>query len=297
MRPVKRPDPEAVKAGPSRAAYRLRRAWAQAWVRTAVTVYLPLTLLGLVAWGIVSTDRLRLAIQAEVAGVLSNIAERPEFTVRGVDIRGGTPDLRDEIIEMTAHYAGQSSLRLDLGALRDEVEGLGWVASASVFFDPSGMLRIKVSERVPAAVWRDPDTTLWVLDAEGVVIAATEKRLDYPALPLLIGLGAPQKLADVRQLMAAAPALMPRIRAFARVGKRRWSLVLDREMVVMLPAEGPVKALKGIMALQFGEEVFARDLAVIDLRIPHRPTLRLAPQAAEALVLRRAVELVLGEDT
>ncbi|MEM9146512.1 MAG: cell division protein FtsQ/DivIB [Pseudomonadota bacterium] len=287
----------AANAGPSRSAYRMRRAWALPWVRTAVTVYLPLGLFALVAWGVISNDRLRIAVETRVSAMVDALAARPEFVVRGVRIEGGSPTMREEVRAVAGPIAGQSSLHLDLGALRAELEALGRVASASVVFDPNGTLRITVRERRPAALWRDPDGTLWVLDRAGVVMVAADRRLGHAELPLLMGLGAPRMIDEALQLMETAPALIPRVRALARVGTRRWTLVLDREMVVMLPSEDPVRALKGVMALQFGEEVFSRDLSVIDLRIPHRPVLRLAPRAAEAMVLRRAVDLVLGEET
>ncbi len=296
MRALRR-DPAAEAAGPSRLGYRLARAWAQPRVRALVTVYLPLALVAAAAVAVVSTDRLRLAIEARIAELAERIAARPEFTVKGVRVEGAGPGLAARLTEVAAGVAGQSSLRLDLDGLRRRLETMGEVRSATVFFDPSGLLKIRIAERVPAALWRDPAGALWVIDGEGVVIGPAGPRVAHPRLPLLLGLGAPARVGEALRLMETAPALMPRLRAFARVGERRWNLVLDRDMTVMLPAEAPARALAGVMALQFAEEIFARDLVAIDLRLPERPTLRLAPRAAETMVLRRAGDLFLGEDT
>ncbi|GMG82349.1 cell division protein FtsQ/DivIB [Paralimibaculum aggregatum] len=284
-------------AGPSRLAYRLRRAWAQAWLRNIALVYAPVTALALAGWAVVSTDRLRLAIEAEVAGVVERIVARPEFLVRGVAVEGAAPGLEAVLRAVVGPVRGQSSLRLDLDGLRQEIESLGEVASAALFYDGAGLLTIRVVERVPAALWRDPDGRLWVIDDTGVVISGAGPRASHPELPLMIGPGAPDRVAEIERLMAAAPDLMPRLRAFVRLGARRWDLVLDRGLTIKLPETGAERALAGAMALHFGEELFKRDLAVIDLRLPERPALRLAPRDEQEEMMRRQVDLVLGEDT
>lgn len=292
LSPERRPAP-----GPSRLAFRLARAWAQQRVRNLVLVYLPLVAFGLAAWAVVSTDRLRLAIQADLEALAERVAARPEFAVKGIAIEGASPGLARELRATVGPVKGTSSLHLDLDAIRARIEALGPVATASVFFDPRGTLAIRVSERLPAALWRDMDGALWVLDREGVTIGPAAARAEHPRLPLLLGIGAPARVEEALGLMEVAPALMPRLRAFALVGERRWDVVLDRGMTVLLPERAPARALAGAMALQFGEELFERDLTAVDLRLPERPTLRLHPRAAEDAVLRRAVDLVLGEDT
>ncbi len=74
-------------------------------------------------------------------------------------------------------------------------------------------------------------------------------------------------------------------------------MVLDRDMLVKLPAEKSAEALKQIMALHYAQELLDRDLAVIDMRLPERPALRMNPEAAETYQIRRAVAAVGGEET
>ena len=98
-------------------------------------------------------------------------------------------------------------------------------------------------------------------------------------------------------LLAGAPDIVPRLRAFVRVGERRWDLVLDRDMLIKLPETGSIEALSRIMALHYGEELLDRDIAVIDMRLPERPALRMKAEAAETYQIRRAVAALGGEDT
>lgn len=283
--------------GPSKLSYRASRAWAQAWVRSAVQVYLPIALVAAMALGVVATDRLRLAIRQDIEAVLDSIALRPEFTVKSVAVSGGSPALEARVVALLSQLEGRSSLHLDLGALREELKSIGAVRDATLQVDGTGVLRVALAERIPVALWRDPEDVLWTVDREGVLVGFVPRRADRPDLLLLRGLGAPPRVEEALEIAAAAPALRERTRAFTLVALRRWDLVLDRDMTVKLPAESPERALKGAMGLHHGEQLFERDLVTVDLRDPSRPVLRLSPRAAEEMVLRRAADLVLGEDT
>lgn len=268
--------------GPSRWAYRLRRAWAKPWLRGFVKGYLPLLALAVLGWWVVSNDRLRLALASVGAAVAERLAARPEFAVRGVAIEGADPALVRRIEAATGALDGRSSLVLDLAALRDRVAALPGVAEASAVFDPGGIVRITVVRRVPAALWRGPEG-LALIDAEGVRLGMAGSRIAYPELPLLIGEGAPGAVSEALALLETAPALAPRLRAAVRVGERRWDLVLDRGLRVMLPEANPLGALRGVMALDEAQGLLDRDLAAVDVRVRARPTLRAAPRGDDGV--------------
>ncbi len=78
------------------------------------------------------------------------------------------------------------------------------------------------------------------------------------------------------------------------MGERRWDLVLDRDQVIRLPEADPVAALRRVMALDATDGLLARDVAVVDLRDPDRPMLRLTEHAQAELVRLR--EMIKGED-
>jgi len=174
---------------------------------------------------------------------------------------------------------------------------MGAIASATVQIDPQGTLRVAVVQRVEAALYRNADGVLVLLDPDGIEIGPAGPRAGHPALPVILGAGARARIGEALDLLAAAPDIVPRLRALIRVGERRWDLVLDRDLVIKLPAEGPVDALARIMALHYGEELLDRGLAVIDMRLPSRPALRMTPEAAEAFQIRRAVAAIGGEET
>jgi cell division protein FtsQ len=300
VRAPKRPEsaPDIRKSpGPSRVSYRLKRAWAKPVVRGAVLVYLPLTLLGLAGWHIAADDGMRRMVEQKVAALVERFAARPEFAVKGVQVIGGTDAVKAEVLGILGVVPGTSSLTFDVTELRRRVETLGAVERAAVQFDTQGMLRVTIVQRIEVALHRRGDGALVLLDKGGVEIGPAGPRAGHPDLPVILGAGAPERVAEVLDLLDSAPDIVPRLRALVRIGERRWDMVLDRDMIVMLPTENPVDALSRVMALHYGEELLDRDLAVIDMRLPARPVLRMTPEAAETYQIRKAVAAVGGEET
>ncbi len=283
--------------GPSKLTYRLARAWAKPVVRSGVLVYLPLLLLGLAGWRVAADDHWRGTVRAEARALVESIVARPEFAVRGVAVAGGSPELQSRVRRVLAVRPGTSSLRLEIETLRRRVEALGPVRRATVRFDSEGMLRVRLAERIPAALYRRRDDVLVLIDRDGVEIGPAGPRAAHPELPLVLGKGAPSQVDGLLALLATAPEIEPRLRAAVRVGERRWDLALDRDMLIRLPAEGGLEALARVMALDYGEELLERDLAVIDMRVPERPTLRMTPEAAETYQIRKAVTAIGGKET
>jgi cell division protein FtsQ len=283
--------------GPSKLKYRLSRAWAKPVLRNAVLVYLPLVALALAGWRVAADDEWRGMIEARIAGLIEQVAARPEFAVRGVAVAGGGDELQAEVRRALNIQPGTSSLKINVEALRYRVEALGAVERATVQFDPQGILRVAVAERIAAVLYRNAGKALVMLDKGGVEIGPADPRANYPELPVILGAGAPDRVGEVLELLAAAPEIVPRLRAFVRVGERRWDIVLDRDMRIKLPETGSVEALSRIMALHYGEELLDRDIAVIDMRLPGRPVLRMMPEAAETYQIRKAVAALGGEDT
>ena len=293
-----RPEAEAGKGpGPSKLSYRIERAWAKPAVRAVATVYLPILALGAAGWIAVADDRLRGAAEDQIAALVDIVAARPEFAVKDVEITGGSRELMAEVRQVAGVEPGMSSLKLQVEEVRQRIEALGAVERATVQFDPQGALRIAVVQRTEAALYRRDDGALVLLDKSGVEIGPAGARADHPDLPVLLGEGVPEKMGEALALLESAPDLMPRLRALVRVGKRRWDIALDRGMVVKLPSEAPMEALSRVMALHYGEELLDRDLAVIDLRLPGRPALRMTAGAVENYHVRKAAAAESGDDS
>jgi cell division protein FtsQ len=273
--------------------YRLDRLRRRASVQFALRrLSAPLLLVAVGAW-LWNQQAVWVWGDRQIAELRQTIAARPEFAVTGLAISGGGPRLRTLAHEEISLKGPVSSLELDLDALRKRIEALPGIASARLTIGPDGILRAALTERIPVALWRW-EGQLHLVDREGVVIGPIAARADRPALPLIIGAGADRAVPEALALQARAAPLHHRLRALVRVGERRWTLALDRDQVIMLPAKDAEPALARVLALDAAEDLLAREVMVIDMRLPQRPTLRMTDRAVAELLRLRAI--VAGED-
>ena len=267
---------------PSRWAYRMHRLWLTPLFRVTMRVGMPAFFLTL-ALGIYLSAPVR---RENCAGVMvaakDKVTERPMFMVNLLSIDGASPELADAVRQKLNLHLPQSSLALDLDAVRVQAEKLDAVASAVVRLGAGNVLQVGITERQPAWVWRIGQG-LMLLDADGHRIAGLPSRADRADLPLVAGDGADAAVKEATAILQAASSLLPRVRGLIRISDRRWDLMLDRDQRILLPADGPVAAVEGLLALDKAENILARDLVVIDLRNPQRPVLRLAQSALDAL--------------
>lgn len=278
---------------PSRWAFRMQRVMLTPSVRVALRMGLPVA-------AVVAAGALWLGDAERRAHLLSYVAEaraaiesRPEFRVELMAIDGASVDLAEEIRATLQLDLPTTSFDLDLDALRAEVAALAPVKSVSLRIRPGGVLQLAVEERTPAVVWRSAEG-LRLLDTGGHVVREIAARADRPDLPLIAGAGADGHVTEARALLAAARPLAPRVRGLLRVGERRWDLVLDRGQRIMLPVDRPRDALDRVIAMDGAEDLLARDVAAVDMRLAERPTLRLNPPAVDELHRIRRIEW--GED-
>jgi cell division protein FtsQ len=260
----------------------MHRLWLTPLFRVTMRVGMPAFFV-VMALGIYLSDPARRESFANLAtAARDKVTERPMFMVNLLSIDGASPELADAVRQKLDLHLPQSSLELDLDAIRVKAEHLDAVASAVVRLGVANVLQVGITERQPAWVWRTGQG-LMLLDANGHRIAGLATRADRADLPLVAGDGADEAVAEATAILHAASPLATRVRGLIRISDRRWDLMLDRDQSILLPADGPVAAVEGLLALDKAEHILARDLVAIDLRNPQRPVLRLAQTALDAL--------------
>lgn len=270
---------------PSRWAYRWQRLLLTPLYRKLLRVGLPVFVLTMAVGLYLSSEQRRATLTGGFAALREKIEQRPEFMVGTLDVQGASPQLAETIHRYLALPLPLSSFAIDLEAVRQKIETLDAVARVEVRVQPGGVLQATVTERVPVLVWRSA-ANVELLDETGHRVTLVHERADRADLPLIAGEGADVAAAEALAILAAAGPVLPRVRGLIRMGERRWDIVLDRGQRIMLPVEGPVPALERIIALDQAQDLLARDVIAIDLRLKDRPVLRLAPYAQAEL--RRA---------
>ncbi len=296
MRPLNARDsaaPPRRDPAPSRLAYRLHRLWLTPLFRALLRVGLPIVALALAAGFYLSDQARRENLQAWLAEQRRAFEQRPEFMVRLMAIDGASPGLDADIRAAVPLDFPLSSFDLDLDAIRSAIAEIDAVAAVSVRVRPGGVLQVAVSERKPAVVWRGQEEIL-LLDGTGHRVTALMARAERPDLPLITGRGADRAVPEALALLEALAPVGQRVRGLVRMGERRWDVALDRNQRILLPEDDPVTALERVLVLDGSTEMLARDISVIDMRNPERPTVRLGPGALEGLRMINMIELEEG---
>ncbi|CUJ89752.1 cell division protein FtsQ/DivIB [Shimia thalassica] len=265
---------------PSKWAYRFERLMLTPLFRLVLRVFLPFLLVFFVAGVWLSNEDRRDQLRMIANDFKSSIQSRPEFMVNVMAIDGASTGIAEDILEIVPIDFPASSFDLDLDHIRERVAELPAVASATVRIRPGGIMQVTVTERDPAVLWRTREG-LMLVDREGFVISVGRTRKLHAELPLIAGDGAENHVEEALSIYAAAGPLLPRVRGLVRMGERRWDLVLDRDQRILLPETGAVQALERVIALNQAQEMLARDLMVVDMRLDNRPTIRIAERAVE----------------
>jgi cell division protein FtsQ len=225
-------------------------------------------------------------IAAELATARDAAANALGFRITSIAIAGQIELTREEILA-TAGVTGRTSLLfLDAAAARARLKAYPWIAEATVLKLYPGRLHIAVTERQAFALWQK-DGKVGVIADDGTVLEPYVARR-YANLPLVVGLGAEQKAKQFLAQIEQFPLVRDQVRAAVLVAERRWNLKLKNGLDVRLPETGVEVALATLIRLDREKNLLTRDLAVIDLRLPDRVTVRLTDEVwAEREALKK----------
>ncbi len=276
-----RPDP-----APSRLQYKLQRWWLTPIVRATVRVGVPAFLLAFSAGFYLSNPRTVESLSLTLLELRRSIEQRPEFMVHAMRIEGASDELAQDVTEAMGLDFPISSFDLELPKLVEVVAGLDAVAEVNLSIRPGGVLEVALEEREAALVWRSLDA-LEAIDKTGHRVGPLTSREARADLPLIVGEGADDAADEALALFAAAQPIAPYVAGLVRVSARRWDVVLIDGPRIKLPAEGAEAALNRVLAAHGARDLLARDIAVVDMRVPQRPTLQLTETGRSGVVALR----------
>jgi cell division protein FtsQ len=228
--------------------------------------------------GVLATGARAERIGASIGHGVDSMTAGLGLKLEKVFIEGESPEATRAIQQAVQLSADQPMTSIDLDAVRERVEAIGWVKSARVVRLLPDTLIVHVTEHDRLAVWQTGGVNQ-VIDSHGAVIAGADAGR-YPNLPLVVGKGAEQAAGEVLPLIAERPRLQSRIEALVRVDERRWDLRLKDGSLIQLPAANQEAALIQLDALDQRERLLELGFARIDLRTPEEVAVR--PSAGEA---------------
>lgn len=191
-----------------------------------------------------------------------------------------------------------SLVALDVDAARQKIASLPWVENVEVRKVYPKTIEVKLKEKAAYGIWQH-GAELSLIEQNGTVIALRDNK--FASLPLFVGREAEKAATSVGDMFAAWPDLRSHVKAFVRVAGRRWDLYLDSGIVIKLPEDDLQQALAKLAKLDKEQNLLARDIAAVDLRLEDRTTVELTPDAMvrrqAALDLRTKALKKAGQDT
>ena len=206
------------------------------------------------------------------------------FRLAAVHVQGASAMATPDIIAAAGVHKDDPLMGMDLEALRQRVQAVGWVKEARVVRLLPDTLVIAVEERRQLAVWQHNGKSV-VIDDHGEVIREADPAR-FATLPLVVGAGGAQHAGEILPTLVQRPKLMARLEALVRVDDRRWDLRLKDGALIQLPAVEEEQALMQLEQLDLRSRILDLGFERIDLRNPDvvavRPRAPAPPTVATA---------------
>lgn len=213
------------------------------------------------------------------ARAMQRVVVFAELSVKEVFVTGRTETSKADILKALAVVRGQPILQFDPVAARARLERLGWIKSAHVTRRLPNTIEVFVEERRPIALWQHKGN-LALIDRDGAVVTRAELER-FNALPIVVGADAPQRAARLLDTLTLQPELYDAVEAAVRIGGRRWNLKMKDGIEVNLPETDLAAAWAKLAELSTKYDIFGREVAVIDMRIPDRLVVRMTKEGVE----------------
>jgi cell division protein FtsQ len=220
-----------------------------------------------------------------LANALGFVTQRAEtgisnagLAIEKISLTGYALTGESALFEALEIHEGMSLVSYDADAARARLEALPAIATAHITKNyPSG-LTVSVSEKTPIARWRVEGVT-FAIDAHGDTLVTIPD--GGGELPLFVGDGAASGAALMLNRLEDHPLLKEKLMAISRIAERRWDLIYDNGLRIMLPETGVDEAMATLVALNGAHELLARDIDVIDMRVPDMLAVRPVPRDAD----------------
>ena len=211
--------------------------------------------------------------------VVKTMASTLGFAIEDIKVVGNSETSDIDILGQLELDGETSLIGLSAEGAREAIARLPWVESVEVRKVYPNTLLVSLEERKAFAIWQN-GKELTLIDEQGREIVPF-RRGRYNALPLVVGQGAEKRVKGFVDEVAAYPGIAGKVRAYIRVGGRRWDLLLENGVRIMLPENEPLKALAEVERLDQEKRLLSRDILAVDMRLEDRITVQLTASGME----------------
>lgn len=219
-------------------------------------------------------------IGGHVPSIVQAVTARTGFAVSVVRITGNRETSEIDVLGALGFDGFTSLIGFDAEAARDRIAALPWVEAVTVRKIYPAALEVLIDERQAFAVWQH-GRELTVIERDGRPIAPLSGAR-HASLPLVVGMGAPERAEAFIAKIAGMNGLSGRVVGYMRVADRRWDLRLDSGITVRLPEHGEDAALADLIRMDLESGLLSTDIVAVDMRLSDRISIRLSADAAVA---------------
>ncbi|GHU11273.1 hypothetical protein FACS189449_02400 [Alphaproteobacteria bacterium] len=152
--------------------------------------------------------------------------------------------------------------------VKKKLKNVSWIRSAVVHRKLPNRICVRVSERIPIAIFQSK-YKLYLVDADGIVLEC-DGIGNFENLPIVVGDGAEKEATHLLYCLDQFPKLRKQLVVAIRLGKRRWNIKINKGITVKLPEKGIMQAFGILDEISDSNGFFNDNILSIDLRMLDR---------------------------
>lgn len=180
--------------------------------------------------------------------------------IKTVSIIGASPKVEKLIKADLGAKEGDSIFSVSTTNMLKNLSKIGWIKDATIHKILPNIIKIKVVERIPIAVYYH-NKRYSLIDSDGILIdeAQTNTRL-----PIISGDNSNFHVKEILSLLKRFPKI--RVHSLMYVQNRRWNLILENKVTVKLPAKN-LEHILGLLSSIVDQPNIEQAVTGIDLRV------------------------------
>ncbi|BDB96030.1 cell division protein FtsQ/DivIB [Candidatus Hydrogenosomobacter endosymbioticus] len=202
-----------------------------------------------------------------VAKLCMRTSKKIGFSLKDVIVDGRSRTTTSEICAALGARIDDPILSIDIEKAKNNLQQLPWISSASIERWLPRSLYIRISERIPMAVWQ-VNGKFFLIDRSGTTIKCDENEFPQDMITI-VGEQANSNFQGLLQTISKFQRKIPKVVAAVFLRNHRWNLHLENGIVVKLPETDTEEALN-ILCTAFeslsNKNIPLSGVASIDLR-------------------------------
>ena len=193
--------------------------------------------------------------------IMSGLGHGKLATIHNITLTTDTPDADSTAIQTVAAAGlGAKTNSLNLDSLNRRIAEVPTVQYSATRRLPNGTLRIRVKLHHAVAQWTD-GLAFYPLASDGTIVQTPFDVRDNSAIVFRGKL--PENISDIT---TAAQTLLSHIDYMEWIENRRWNIITNGGIKVMLPENDPVAAIRALNSLNEKQHILTKNIKTIDMR-------------------------------